>query len=468
MRGRGARLGCAPVAAASGGLDWACWHAAPRDAPLCKPAQLHPHSILLWLFCSHPGKLFELDGWKWVEGAARAGTLHLIGLLSDGGVHSRCACWWPAGWLDAHARVAIGVWEPGGPHVGMQCRRAAFSARASRTTPHLHHAARLPPTHLPHRSYDQLMLLMEGAIRQGVKRIRLHVLSGAPCRAALLRSWRAAPHRMRPASLAALSPLPHPVLPAHSPSASAPALRPARPADGRDVNDDTAVAWVRRLDGDARQLSERHGADVRVASGGGRMAVTMDRCERCPALRLLCCVWVDGGVVRGGGRMAVTMDRCECRTWVGGRQARARRWAPACLRGPLACLAAAPLPTFLPTCSPVGHPPTHLRADESDWRVVQRGYCAHVLGEAPHTFTDPVEAVKALKKGNSVSGGRAVGGLCSCCCVLSRARLPQRWHGGGRSFLLLPASKGEGAGEAARAEGGWATERSAPAGLPYR
>ena len=32
------------------------------------------------------------------------------------------------------------------------------------------------------------MLLMGGAIRQGVKRIRLHVLSGAPCRAALPRS----------------------------------------------------------------------------------------------------------------------------------------------------------------------------------------------------------------------------------------------------------------------------------------
>jgi hypothetical protein len=29
-----------------------------------------------------------------------------------------------------------------------------------------------------HCSYDQLMLLMEGAIQQGVTRIRLHVLSG--------------------------------------------------------------------------------------------------------------------------------------------------------------------------------------------------------------------------------------------------------------------------------------------------
>ena len=33
---------------------------------------------------------------------------------------------------------------------------------------------------IPHPpcSYDQIMLLMEGAIKQGVKRIRLHVLSG--------------------------------------------------------------------------------------------------------------------------------------------------------------------------------------------------------------------------------------------------------------------------------------------------
>jgi 2,3-bisphosphoglycerate-independent phosphoglycerate mutase len=152
------------------------------------------------------GELFKLDGWKYIEGNAKAGTLHLIGLLSDGGVHSR---------------------------------------------------------------YDQLMLLMEGCIKQGVKRIRLHVLS-----------------------------------------------------DGRDVNDDTAVAWVERLHGDCGKLSAQHSVDVRIASGGGRMAVTMDRYE-------------------------------------------------------------------------------------SDWRVVQRGYYAHVLGEAPHYFKDPVEAVRTLKKGNSVSGAQA-------------------------------------------------------------
>lgn len=35
------------------------------------------------------GQLWELDGWRYVEPAARKGTLHFIGLLSDGGVHSR-------------------------------------------------------------------------------------------------------------------------------------------------------------------------------------------------------------------------------------------------------------------------------------------------------------------------------------------------------------------------------------------
>ena len=34
-------------------------------------------------------RLWELDGWKYLAPAAQAGTLHFIGLLSDGGVHSR-------------------------------------------------------------------------------------------------------------------------------------------------------------------------------------------------------------------------------------------------------------------------------------------------------------------------------------------------------------------------------------------
>lgn len=35
------------------------------------------------------GAMFEYEGWQQIEAAAKSGTLHLIGLLSDGGVHSR-------------------------------------------------------------------------------------------------------------------------------------------------------------------------------------------------------------------------------------------------------------------------------------------------------------------------------------------------------------------------------------------
>ena len=35
------------------------------------------------------GELFDWDGWKHIAPAAMKCTLHLIGLLSDGGVHSR-------------------------------------------------------------------------------------------------------------------------------------------------------------------------------------------------------------------------------------------------------------------------------------------------------------------------------------------------------------------------------------------
>jgi 2,3-bisphosphoglycerate-independent phosphoglycerate mutase len=35
------------------------------------------------------GSLFKSDGWKHIEPALEKSTLHLIGLCSDGGVHSR-------------------------------------------------------------------------------------------------------------------------------------------------------------------------------------------------------------------------------------------------------------------------------------------------------------------------------------------------------------------------------------------
>jgi 2,3-bisphosphoglycerate-independent phosphoglycerate mutase len=36
---------------------------------------------------------------------------------------------------------------------------------------------------------------------------------------------------------------------------------------------------------------------------------------------------------------------------------------------------------------------------EADWPMVERGWKAHVLGDAPNKFTDPVEALKKLKEG---------------------------------------------------------------------
>ncbi|XP_047333071.1 2,3-bisphosphoglycerate-independent phosphoglycerate mutase-like [Impatiens glandulifera] len=108
------------------------------------------------------GRIYEEDGFKYIKDSFETGTLHFIGLLSDGGVHSRL---------------------------------------------------------------DQLQLLLKGAAERGANRIRVHILT-----------------------------------------------------DGRDVLDGSSVGFVETLENDLFQLREK-GVDARVASGGGRMYVTMDRYE---------------------------------------------------------------------------------------------------------------------------------------------------------------------------------------------
>ncbi|KAK6266267.1 hypothetical protein QUC31_017104 [Theobroma cacao] len=142
------------------------------------------------------GKIYEGEGFKYISESFEKGTLHLIGLLSDGGVHSRL---------------------------------------------------------------DQLQLLLKGASDHGAKRICVHVLT-----------------------------------------------------DGRDVLDGSSIGFVETLENDLAKLREK-GVDAQIASGGGRMYVTMDRYE-------------------------------------------------------------------------------------NDWNVVKRGWDAQVLGEAPHKFTNAVEAVKKLRE----------------------------------------------------------------------
>ncbi|KAK3021205.1 LOW QUALITY PROTEIN: hypothetical protein RJ639_046624, partial [Escallonia herrerae] len=106
------------------------------------------------------GKIYEGEGFKYIKECFESGTLHLIGLLSDGGVHSRI---------------------------------------------------------------DQLQLLLKGASEHSTKRIRLHILT-----------------------------------------------------DGRDVLDGSSVGFVETLENELSELREK-GVDAQIASGGGRMYVTMDR-----------------------------------------------------------------------------------------------------------------------------------------------------------------------------------------------
>ncbi|CAM8920150.1 unnamed protein product [Rhodiola kirilowii] len=117
------------------------------------------------------GKIYDDEGFSYIKESFETNTLHLIGLLSDGGVHSRL---------------------------------------------------------------DQLQLLLKGASEKGAKRIRVHILT-----------------------------------------------------DGRDVLDGSSVAFVETLENDLEQLRNK-GVDARIASGGGRMYVTMDRYEN------------DWGVVKRG------------------------------------------------------------------------------------------------------------------------------------------------------------------------
>ena len=140
--------------------------------------------------------MFSDAGWQYIKPAFANSTLHIIGLLSDGGVHSRT---------------------------------------------------------------DQIFGMMRGAIADGCKKLRLHVLT-----------------------------------------------------DGRDVADGTCHEYMEKLIAELDSYAAQ-GCDAKVASGGGRMAVTMDRYE-------------------------------------------------------------------------------------ADWAMVERGWKAHVLGEAPNKFKCPKEALKELKK----------------------------------------------------------------------
>ncbi len=107
------------------------------------------------------GALFETEVWRTAVAHGRDHTLHFLGLHSDGNVHS---------------------------------------------------------------NNEHLYRMLERAVVDGVRRIRLHVLH-----------------------------------------------------DGRDVPARSALDYLARTEQVLADLNERHGADCRIASGGGRMTITMDR-----------------------------------------------------------------------------------------------------------------------------------------------------------------------------------------------
>lgn len=89
------------------------------------------------------------------------------------------------------------------------------------------HTSIFPNAYSPPFFFFFLQLLLKGAVENGAKRIRVHILT-----------------------------------------------------DGRDVLDGSSIGFVETLEKDLSNLREK-GIDAQIASGGGRMYVTMDRYEVC-------------------------------------------------------------------------------------------------------------------------------------------------------------------------------------------
>ena len=143
--------------------------------------------------------------------------------------------------------------------------------------------------------------------------------------------------------------------------------------DGRDVEDGTSVQFITQLVEDLQELEKEHGCDAKVASGGGRMKVTMDRYE-VGAIRVMCIL--EGGLF-------------DCRRGL------KRVIFPWCLSGLNYLMRIVTrTSTYSHGLALILH---HLVRSQSDWDIVKRGWQAHVLGKAPNKFRDPVEAINTLR-----------------------------------------------------------------------
>lgn len=169
------------------------------------------------------GSIFKDDGWKYISSAFEANTVHFIGLLSNGGVHSRD---------------------------------------------------------------DQLHKMLDGCAASGAKRVRLHVLTDG---------------RDVPDGSSRAPPTPHPpprggepAQPLHTLDAARhePLLHSHRvvPLTSTTTAPLLPDEFVTALKAKCEELSAA-GMDTKIASGGGRMGVTMDRYEVRPGAAAITDSW---------------------------------------------------------------------------------------------------------------------------------------------------------------------------------
>jgi BPG-independent PGAM N-terminus (iPGM_N) len=206
------------------------------------------------------GDIFKHKGWEGLKPAFEKNTLHFIGLLSDGGVHSR------------YDQLLL-------------CLQGA-----------LLQTLWVPFDHAP-VEYRQSQCLCLERLEKG-----MCCMAAGPGGASLLVQGlrRRAPRSSACTRLLTGARPPHSSCTDQHP-ASVTAAGSALPAVGkraiqglvnslwrhylvcrRDVQDGTSVDFIERLQNDLADIQKQNdGCDARIASGGGRMRVTMDRYEVC-------------------------------------------------------------------------------------------------------------------------------------------------------------------------------------------
>lgn len=169
------------------------------------------------------GKIYDGEGFKYIKESFENGTLHLIGLLSDGGVHSRIDQLQVSLFYESQCHFA-NIWS--NDIVFLLFFLYVFFIFYT-SKPMSSFALLFWHIKKTNCRCDtiRMQLLLKGASEKGAKRIRVHILT-----------------------------------------------------DGRDVLDGSSVGFVETLENDLSKLREK-GVDAQIASGGGRMYVTMDRYE---------------------------------------------------------------------------------------------------------------------------------------------------------------------------------------------